>query len=119
MVRKCFAALSICIAATTVSSAGDFTINLGTNPNWPANGLGPVNFTMTDEFGFQLDATGLITRFGGTAVNPYPNEVNFFGVETSLGFVYDASNGNGSVGESTNSATLSFSSGGTPFAVDA
>lgn len=74
---------------------------------------------MTDQYGFELDASGVITRFGGTALTPYPNEVTFFGAETSLGLVYDASNGNGSVGESTNTATLSFSSGGSAFAVDA
>jgi hypothetical protein len=112
-------ALSICIGATTISAAGDFNITLGSNPDWPANGLGPVNFTMTDQYGFQLDGSGAITRFGGTALTPYPDEVTFFGAETSLGLVYDASSGNGGVGESTNTATLSFSSGGSPIAVDA
>ena len=118
-VRRCLAALSACLGATAIASAGDFTVNLGANPNWPANGLGPVNFTMTDQYGFQLGGSGVITRFGGTALTPYPDEVTFFGAETSLGLVYDASNGNGSIGESTNTATLSFSSGGSPVAVDA
>ena len=94
-------------------------MNLGTNPNWPSGGLGPVNFTLADEFGFQLDATGLVTRFGGTPVGGFPiNEVGFFGTATSLGLIWDSGAGNSGIGESTNTATLSFSSGGTPFAVD-
>jgi len=98
--------------------AGDFSIQLGTNPNWPTNGLGPVNFTMTDEFGFELDVLAQIARFGGSGVNGWPNETNAFGTALSLGLVYDAGTGNSGIGESTNTATLSFTSGGQPFAVD-
>ncbi len=108
----------VALASTHSAHSGDFTVNLGTNPNWPANGTGPVNFTMTDQYGFELDATGQIVRFGGSALSPYPNEVGFFGVETSLGLVWDAGSGTSGIGESTNTATLSFSSGGSPFAPD-
>ncbi|MGI9352643.1 MAG: beta strand repeat-containing protein [Rhizobiaceae bacterium] len=107
-----------CAGISTFANAGDFTMNLGTNPNWPTAGLGPVNFTMTDQFGFQLDGTAQITRFGGTGLAGWPDETNIFGTATSVGVVYDSGAGNGSVGEATNTATLSFSSGGSPFGVD-
>lgn len=106
--------LGIC----ATSHAGDFTIDFGTTPNWPSGGLGPVNFTMTDQYGFELDATGLITQIGGTAVAPYPDETTIFGTETSLGVAHDASSGSSGIGEATNTLTMSFFSGGSSFGVD-
>ncbi|MEM9331904.1 MAG: hypothetical protein AAGA53_11300 [Pseudomonadota bacterium] len=111
-------AAGACLLSATSGHAGDFSLTLGTNPNWPVNGLGPVNFTMTDQFGFELDGTAQITRFGGAALTGWPDETAIFGTTTSVGVVYDAALGNSGVGESTNTATLSFSSGGAPFAVD-
>ena len=118
-VRTGVMAIAIAFAGLAApASAGDFTMNLGTNPNWPTAGLGPVNFTMTDQYGFQLDGTGQITRFGGTGLAGWPDETNIFGTATSVGVVYDSGPGNGSVGEATNTVTLSFTSGGSPFGVD-
>ena len=102
-----------------VVHAGDFTMNLGATPNWPNGGTGPVNFTMTDQYGFRLNGTATINRIGGVAVSGYPDETNIFGTSNSIGLVWDANSGSSGVGESTNTATLSFSSGGSPFAVDA
>ena len=103
----------------TAAHAGDFTMNLGTNPNWPANSTGPVNFTMTDQYGFRLNGTASIARIGGSAVSGFPDETNAFGTSTSIGVAWDAASGSSGVGESTNTATLSFSSGGSPFTVNA
>lgn len=110
-----FAAFLSCVS----SYAGDFTMDLGTNPDWPAGGEGPVTFTLADEYGFEIDFVANVTRIGGVAVGGFPtNEVGFFGSATSLGTIWDPSNGNSSIGESTNTATLSVFSGGVPFPVD-
>ncbi len=99
--------------------AGDFSMNLGTNPNWPSGSNGPVTFTLTDEFGFQLDTSATIAQTGGTGVGGFPlNEQTFFGTATSIGLIWDSNNGSSGIGEATNTATLSFSSGGTAFATD-
>ena len=110
----------LCMLAPGNVVAGDFTINWGTAPyTWPANGLGPYTYTLNDQYGFQLDARMSITRFGGFSVNGYPNDLVGFGTNTSIWVVYDSANGNSGIGESTNTATLEFLSGGAAFAVDA
>lgn len=100
------------------AQAGDFTLNWGSTHNWTANSTGPLSVTMTDQYGFQLGATMSIARIGGAAVSGYPNDLAGFGSETSIWLVWDANNGSSGVGESTNTATLSFTSGGSPFTVD-
>ncbi len=94
-------------------------MNLGSNPNWPSGSNGPVTFTMTDQFGFELTGTGTITQAGGSGLAAFPiNEVAFFGTETSIGLIWDSGAGNSGIGEAPNTATLSFTSGGAPFGVD-
>ena len=104
--------------AVSGAQAGDFAFNLGTNPNWPAGGTGPVNFTITDEFGYEIDVSAQITRFGGTPLAGWPNETAIFGTTTSLGIVWDSGSGTSGIGEATNTATLTFTSGGSAFATD-
>ncbi|MDJ0613701.1 MAG: hypothetical protein QNJ29_08465 [Rhizobiaceae bacterium] len=100
-------------------AAGDFSIQLGVNPNWPAGANGPVNFTLTDQFGFQLDVSATITQVGGTPVGGFPlDEVGFFGTQTSIGTIWDSGAGLSGIGEATNTASLSFLSGGNPIPVD-
>ena len=61
----CASAIFIGFASSNTALAGDFSMNLGTNPNWPTGSNGPVTFTLTDEFGFQLDGSATITQVGG------------------------------------------------------
>lgn len=94
-------------------------MNLGTTPNWPSGSGGSVAFTLTDEFGFQIDANAQVVRSGGVAVPGNPiNEVGFFGTATSVGLIWDSNAGNSGIGEAPNTATLSFSSGGVAVATD-
>lgn len=103
----------------TSAHAGDFSMNLGTNPNWPTGSGGPVAFTLTDEFGFQIDGNAVVARSGGVAVPGNPiDEVGFFGTATSVGLIWDSNAGNSGIGEAPNIATLSFTSGGVPVATD-
>ena len=118
---RVFPAISslLLLLSAGASQAGNFAMNLGTNPNWPTGGNGPVNFTLTDEFGFQLDGSATIAQVGGTAVGGFPlDEVGFFGTATSVGLIWDSGAGLSGIGEATNTATLSFSSGSAPFGVD-
>jgi uncharacterized repeat protein (TIGR01451 family) len=122
MLRGGFTAF--CISSATLfgcsySMAGEFNMNLGANPDWPAGSNGPVTFTLTDEFGFELDGSATINQTGGTAVAGFPlNEVGFFGTSTSIGAIWDSNAGSSGIGEATNTATLSFSSGGVAFPTD-
>ena len=110
---------SVCLYAAGSLSAGEFSMQLGTNPNWPSGSNGPVNFTLTDQFGFQLDISATLAQVGGTPVAGFPlDEVGFFGTQTSIGAIWDSGAGLSGIGEATNTATLSVSSGGNPFPVD-
>ncbi len=118
-VSKIGAAIGCFLLASTFASGGEFSMDLGTNPNWPTGGNGPVNFTMTDEFGFELNGSATITQTGGAPAAGFPlDEAGFFGTATSIGMIWDSASGSSGIGEATNVATLSFSSGGSPFAVD-
>lgn len=102
------------------AAAGDFSLNWGASPyTWAANSTGPVTVTMTDQYGFQMQARMTISRFGGTAVSGYPDDLSGFGTNTSIWLVWDAASGSSGIGESTNSATLEFLVGGSAFAPDA
>lgn len=119
-IATAFGVLLTSITATiTPAAAGDFSMNLGTNPNWPAGSNGPVTFTLQDEFGFQLDGSATLTQTGGSSVAGFPlDEVGFFGTNTSIGAIWDSNAGSSGIGEATNTATLSFTSGGTAFPTD-
>ncbi|MCB1387165.1 MAG: DUF11 domain-containing protein [Nitratireductor sp.] len=121
-----FSFLAACFAfsAPSIAPAGDFTFDWGGSHNWTANSTGPLTVTLTDQYGFNLNATMSISRKGGSAVSGYPDDYlsnggNAFGSERSVWLVWDAASGSSGIGESTNTAVLSFASGGSPFAVDA
>jgi len=80
--------------------------------------VGPNTFTVSDEYGFELDVRISITRIGGTAVTGFPDDVTGFGTGESLFLAWDATFQNGAIGESTNTATMEILSGGTPLATD-
>ncbi len=101
------------------AAAGDFDINWGTAPfDWPTNSLGPNTYTITDQYGFRLQARMTITRFGGTGQAGYPDDLVGFGSERSIWVVHDAASGSSGVGEATNTATLEILNGGSPYAVN-
>jgi len=111
--------LSAPLAFTDHAHAGEFNMTLGSNPNWPSGSNGPVTFTLTDEFGFEIDGSATITQTGGTPVAGFPlNEQTFFGTNTSIGVIWDSNAGSSGISEATNTATLSFSSGGVALATD-
>ena len=112
------AALFAFLIAPESARAGDFTFNWGGVHDWPVNSTGPVTVTMTDQYGFQLTATMSISRSNGSAVSGYPDNLSGFGTNTSVIIAWDPNWGSSGIGESTNTATLSFSSGGSPFAVN-
>lgn len=104
--------------------AGDFTLDWHGVHDWPAESTGPETLTMTDQYGFELDARLTITRIGGTAFPGTPNDLflfagNTFGTQYSLWLVWDADPGRSGIGESTNTVTLELMSGGSPIAADA
>lgn len=118
-------ATALAVFVTSISTAiipahaGDFSMNLGTNPNWPTGSNGPVTFTLTDEFGFELDGSATIAQIGGAPVGAFPlDEQTFFGTNTSIAAIWDSNAGSSGIGEATNTATLSFSSGGVAFPTD-
>lgn len=124
-ISKSVNAMFYCILTTSTltlsnpANAGDFNMVLGTNPNWPTGSNGPVTFTLEDEFGFELDVSATIAQTGGTSVAGFPlDEQTFFGTNTSIGVIWDSNAGSSGIGEATNTATLAFSSGGTPFPTD-
>lgn len=107
------------LSQPVLALAGDFSINWGTAPfTWTAGATGPTTFTITDQYGFQIQARVSIARTGGTAVAGYPDDLSGFGTQTSLWLVWDAASGSSGVGESTNTATLEILSGGLSFATN-
>lgn len=110
------ATLAIILSAQS-AQAGEFNFNWE-NVDWPANSVGPVSFTITDEFGYEVTSRVSITRFGGTALNGYPDDLTIFGTKESLVVVWDANNQAGNIGESTNTVTLELLSEGSPIESD-
>ena len=101
------------------ANAGDFTLDW-TNIDWPEGTLGPNTYTLTDQYGFeiqaQIQAFGNFTTGGGVTS---PDDSTIFGGNVeSLVFISDAPINNGRVGQATVSASVSFNSGGSAFPVD-
>ena len=100
--------------------AGDFELDWNVS-SWPVGATGPLSFALSDQYGFEIDATisfSGILEPGPGGQTPYLDNI-FGGNVQSLVVVSDASAGNGRVGDATVSATMSFSSGGIAFPVDA
>jgi uncharacterized repeat protein (TIGR01451 family) len=100
--------------------AGDFTLDWGVI-DWPQGSTAPLTATLTDQYGFEVDATvDLLGTFttGGGIVSP-DNTTLLGGGVPSLGFISDAPANLGRVGDATVSAQLSFSSNSIALPVDA
>ncbi|WP_239450490.1 GEVED domain-containing protein [Loktanella sp. S4079] len=115
------AALSLSSALVTPDrlDAGDFTFDWSVI-DWPEGSLGPNTYTLTDQYGFQIDSriqmSGIFESYG--PANSPNDDVIFGGNVESLILVSDAPVGSANVGDATVSTTLSFSSGGIVFPVD-
>ena len=114
-VRGC----AVLLVVASPAAAGTFEVEWGVAPfTWAAGDFGPNTYTMTDQYGFELDITIGITASGGTTVAGYPDDLNGFGTSRSLWLVYDANAGNSGIGEATMTATMSLTSGGVAFGAD-
>lgn len=100
--------------------SGDFEIDWSTLA-WPVGATGPLSFALSDQYGFEIDATiaasGNFAAIAGTQ-SPYVDNI-FGGNVDSLVVISDAATGDGAVGDATVNATIDFSSGGVAFPVDA
>ncbi len=123
---KSFLRASACLAAVglthSASLAGEFNMSW-TSLDWPTDSTGPVTFTITDEYGYEIQLRIGITRIGGTALTGFPDDLtvsgsNEFGTIESLWTVWDAGFGNGSIGDSTNTINIEILNGGVPLSVD-
>lgn len=101
------------------SQAGDFTLDWGLI-DWPAGSTAPLTTTLTDQYGFELDASvdvsGEFATAGGIVS---PDDTTLLGGSVpSLGVISDAPPNLGKIGDATVSARLSFSSNSVAFPVD-
>lgn len=101
------------------SKAGNFELDWSVI-DWPPGAFGPLSYTLRDQHGFEIDTT--IEAGGGFANGPFgptPDDDTFFGgTIESLILVSDPGPGEGRIGDTTESVTMSFRSGGIAFAVD-
>lgn len=111
------------IALATLSAsqlrAGDFLLDWN-ELDWPTGSTAAQTYTLTDQYGFEVDATinvtGTFTNFG-TLVTP--DETNTFGGGVgSLAFIVDSPANLGKIGDSTATAQLSFTSNSIPLPVN-
>jgi uncharacterized repeat protein (TIGR01451 family) len=105
--------------------AGNFALTWGTAPyTWTASTLGPTTYTLTDQYGFEIQMRLTITRANGTSAGAFPDDLltdgagNTFGTQTSLWQVWNPNLTGGGIGGSTNVATMELLSGGAPLGVN-
>jgi uncharacterized repeat protein (TIGR01451 family) len=105
--------------------AGNFAINWGTAPYvWTPNSLGPNTYTLTDQYGFQVQVRFTVTRTNGASAGPFPDDLltdgggNTFGTQVSIWQVWNPNLTGGSIGGSTNVGTMAILDGATPVPVD-
>ncbi|MFT6091393.1 MAG: putative repeat protein (TIGR01451 family) [Sulfitobacter sp.] len=115
----CGCTAAIAALAASELQAGDFTLDWG-QIDWPAGSTAPLTTTLTDQYGFEIDATvnvaGAFTTGGGIVS---PDDTSLLGGSVpSLGLVSDAPANLGRVGDATVSAQLTFSSNSFAFPVD-
>lgn len=120
-----FSRLAVLVAAFSAAGfapaqAGDFEIDWSTF-DWPAGETGPLVRTLTDQHGFEVDATvehtGNFSNYSGSL--PSPDDVAIFGGNVeSLILVSDAPLNRGGIGDARTISTVSASSGGIAFPVD-
>ena len=103
----------------TSASAGNFAFNWGTAPyTWTTSSVGPATYTLTDQYGFQVQIRLAITRSNGAAVAGYPDDLAGFGTQTSLSIAWDPALSGGGIGGSPNIATMEILNGGTALGVN-
>ncbi|EAQ02240.1 hypothetical protein OB2597_19196 [Pseudooceanicola batsensis HTCC2597] len=116
---RSFAATALFVAGATVGQAGSFNLDWDAL-DWPAGSFGPLDYTLRDQYGFEIDArifmAGSLTSGAGITS---PDDVPIFGGNVdALVLISDAPSGQGRVGDATAGTRLSFSSGGVAFPVD-
>ena len=107
------------LCAASFAQAGNFSLTWGTAPyTWTANSLGPNTYTLTDQYGFQVQLRFTVTRANGASAGAFPDDLltdgagNTFGTQTSIWQVWNPNLSGGNIGGSTNVATLDILSGG-------
>ena len=115
--------LAVVTTAGSVSTAfaGNFSFNWGTAPyTWTAGSLGANTYTLTDQYGFQVQVRMSVTQTNGTSPSPgaYPDDLTGFGTQRSIWLVWDANLSGGGIGGSPNVATMEILNNGTAFGVD-
>jgi uncharacterized repeat protein (TIGR01451 family) len=105
--------------------AGNFALTWGTAPyTWTASSLGPNTYTLTDQYGFQVQVRFTVVRNNGTSAGPFPDDLttdgggNTFGTQTSIWQVWNPNLTGGGIGGSTNTGTLEILNGATPVGVN-
>ena len=113
-----FVFASIVLTNFNSAYAGDFALDFVGIHNWPTADPTPPTFVMTDQYGFQLDATGVASIVAGATLNNAPNEVDNFGTIRTIRHASNPPAGLSGIGESTITSTLTFTSGGSLIPLD-
>ncbi|WP_297778123.1 DUF11 domain-containing protein [uncultured Roseovarius sp.] len=115
----CGGTLAIAALSAPEGRAGEFTLDWA-EIDWPAGSTAPLTATLTDQYGFEVDATISVTGTFGFAggINSPDDTTLLGGGVPSLGFISDAPANLGRVGDATVSSSISFSSNGFAFPVD-
>ena len=113
------------VAIASAATAGNFAFNWGTAPHtWAATSLGPNTFTLTDQYGFQLQVRLTITQTNGASAGAFPDDLttdgagNTFGTQRSIWLVWDPPASGSIIGGSPNVGTMEILNAGSPQAVD-
>jgi uncharacterized repeat protein (TIGR01451 family) len=114
--RLCVRVWLMCLGLlllTQFAVAGNFTLAWGTAPyTWTASSLGPNTYTVTDQYGFQIQLRFTITQANGVSAGAFPDDLttdgagNTFGTQRSIWQVWNPNLTGGGIGGSTNVATL-------------
>lgn len=113
------------ILSAGTALAGNFSMAWGTAPyTWTPLSLGPNNFTLTDQHGFQATARFTITRVNGAGAGNYPDDlltdggINTFGTQVSIWQVWNPNLSGGGIGGSTNTLVMQILNGATALPVN-
>jgi uncharacterized repeat protein (TIGR01451 family) len=116
--------LSILLLVPSALS-GNFALNWGTAPyTWTASSLGPNTYTLTDQYGFQVQVRMTVTQANGVPYLTTPDDLttdgagNTFGTARSIWFAWNPNASGGGINGSTNIGTLEILNGGTAFGVN-
>lgn len=105
--------------------AGNFSMAWGTGPyTWTALSLGPNDYILTDQHGFQATARFTITRNNGAGAGNFPDDLltdggsNTFGTQVSIWQVWNPNLSGGGIGGSTNTLVMQVLNGATALPVN-